>query len=906
MHSHCRGPADSVGATEERGLNKKKSKAFSRTTRLLIVMVVLAAVITALTGSTAVAADRWSDMSDNEWVTTYGVTAAEVATVAEGYGDGTFRPSLAVTRAQFSKMVVDGLGLAKLAPASPSFSDVLGTHFFFEWIEGAAGVGIMTGYLNGTFGPAQSIARQEANSVLGRYLSEGEIAVTGGILGDLARYPTLAAWYAAEGAGLLASFADAHELASTHAPFTAYLIYHDVVWGSSSGGNSYLKPVAYLSRAQAAALILRVKNVTFQPVQGLHLSLTGIDNPSTAGVASNVLVRVLDEDNMVATGYRGTIHFTSTDPAAVLPANYTFTAADAGAHTFLGGVTLKTAGSRTVTATDTVTASITGSQTVTVLAGALHHFGFAAIMSPQTVGTAFAITITARDAYDNVKANYSGSADLTDTTGTISPVSAAFVNGVFAGTVTISAVQTGVVITATDNSVTGESGAFNVDPIALTVTGALANDKPYDGTTAATVNFLGASLVGIVGTDVVTLDYSGYGASFASAAVGTGKPVTVTGVALSGADAGNYTVSQPSGLTAAISAQWFDSGWSHRRQITINHTAVDNVADPSTAYADFPVLVSASGLSNIKVGGADIRFTSSDGVTELPREIETYSSGTLYAWVKVTLTKDASDSTDDIIYMYYGNALASEPAPASTYGAQNVWASDYMMVQHMQGTSYTDLDDSTSNNNDVTTEAGDPAYEQPGQMDYAVDFDGSADYVAADDDNSLDLVNALTISGWFYFDTDIGSIRLVAKEGPGIWSYRLVTLDNGAFGFNDGLLVQISSNGSANSVYVQINGALASFKDEWVFITTTYDGSTLRLYVDAGSVGSNNGSVSIYNSTARLGIGASGSGGWTLNGLIDEVRVSNTARSANWIRTCYNNQNDAGSFMSVGSEEGAP
>ena len=62
-------------------------------------------------------------------------------------------------------------------------------------------------------------------------------------------------------------------------------------------------------------------------------------------------------NNNVATSYRGTVHFTSTDTAAVLPANYTFVAGDAGVHTF--NVTLKTAGSRTVTATDTGTATIT-------------------------------------------------------------------------------------------------------------------------------------------------------------------------------------------------------------------------------------------------------------------------------------------------------------------------------------------------------------------------------------------------------------------------------------------------------------------------------------------------------------------------------------------------------------------
>src|SRR5205823_4532169 len=89
----------------------------------------------------------------------------------------------------------------------------------------------------------------------------------------------------------------------------------------------------------------------------------------------------------------------------------------------------------------------------------------------------------------------------------------------------------------------------------LTITGAVANDKVYDGNTDATVNFSAASLDGVVGSDNVSINSSGYSASFATATVGTNKPVTVTGVGLSGGDAGNYSVSQPSGLTANITAR---------------------------------------------------------------------------------------------------------------------------------------------------------------------------------------------------------------------------------------------------------------------------------------------------------------------------------------------------------------
>ena len=75
-------------------------------------------------------------------------------------------------------------------------------------------------------------------------------------------------------------------------------------------------------------------------------SVSGYPNPTTAGTAHNVTVTAEDASGNTTTAYTGTVHFTSSDGQAVLPANYTFTAGDAGTHTF-AGVTLKTAGTRT-------------------------------------------------------------------------------------------------------------------------------------------------------------------------------------------------------------------------------------------------------------------------------------------------------------------------------------------------------------------------------------------------------------------------------------------------------------------------------------------------------------------------------------------------------------------------------
>ena len=80
----------------------------------------------------------------------------------------------------------------------------------------------------------------------------------------------------------------------------------------------------------------------------------------------------------------------------------------------------------------------------------------------------------------------------------------------------------------------------------LTVSGITASDKDYDGTTSATlVSTSTASLIGVIGDDEVTLNVTQAAGAFAKADVGTGKTVTISGLTISGADAGNYTLTHP-------------------------------------------------------------------------------------------------------------------------------------------------------------------------------------------------------------------------------------------------------------------------------------------------------------------------------------------------------------------------
>ncbi len=137
------------------------------------------------------------------------------------------------------------------------------------------------------------------------------------------------------------------------------------------------------------------------------LSVTGFPSPTTAGLAGTITVTALNANGATDIGYLGTIHFTSSDPQAALPANYTFTAADQGMHTFTA--TLKTAGTQSIAASDTANNSIVGSDTgVTVNPAAAASLVFSNVPSSTTAGSSFTLIVTAKDAYGNVATGYTG------------------------------------------------------------------------------------------------------------------------------------------------------------------------------------------------------------------------------------------------------------------------------------------------------------------------------------------------------------------------------------------------------------------------------------------------------------------------------------------------------------------
>jgi len=336
-------------------------------------------------------------------------------------------------------------------------------------------------------------------------------------------------------------------------------------------------PGAFTIVATASGVPNTTFNETNTPGPAVSFTVSGCTSPVVAGTACTVTVTAKDAGGNTATGYTGTVKITSSDPQAVLPPNATLMN---GVGTFT--VTLKTAGSQSITATDTTTPSITGSQTgIVVNAGTAATFTVSGCPATVLSGTPCTVAVTAKDASGNTATGYTGTVAITSSDSrAVLPANATLMSGVGSFTVTlrtpgmqtiiatdtvtpsITGAQTG--ITVTGSAPTAANDSYSVTTgLTLTVpaaTGVLANDtrgnptatitsntQPAHGTllfTPADGSFVYTPTAGYVGADSFTYTLTNsVGTSTATVAL------TVTGTAPTAAN-DSYTVT--TGLTLTV------------------------------------------------------------------------------------------------------------------------------------------------------------------------------------------------------------------------------------------------------------------------------------------------------------------------------------------------------------------
>ncbi|MCL5257677.1 MAG: LamG domain-containing protein [Patescibacteria group bacterium] len=237
--------------------------------------------------------------------------------------------------------------------------------------------------------------------------------------------------------------------------------------------------------------------------------------------------------------------------------------------------------------------------------------------------------------------------------------------------------------------------------------------------------------------------------------------------------------------------------------------------------------------------------------------------------------------------MYYGNTSAIDGQNKTA-----VWNSNYVLVQHLGETSGTTTFDSTANaNNGTKVSATDPNPSSLGQIDGAQSFNGVNDFIKIDNNANIDNITVITVSAWVKTNNTTSQAIWTSYGAP--HGYQLW--------LQAGQVAMWSDSGTVNSGVFVADG-------QWHYIVGVFDGTNVYIYVDGTQRASGAGTVTANTGNNQIGNQCVGAGYTScslyMNGLIDELHISNTVRSAAWIAASYKSETD--NFNTFGAEELRP
>jgi hypothetical protein len=346
--------------------------------------------------------------------------------------------------------------------------------------------------------------------------------------------------------------------------------------------------------------------------------------------------------------------------------------------------------------------------------------------------------------------------------------------------------------------------------------------------------------------------------------------------------------------------------FTYYKEIIIDHTMVSGPDD----LLNFPLLISCFDEDlhdKVQVDGDDIAF--SDSTSWFDHEIElfnqTYNSthAQLAAWVRIPRL---STSVDTVIRMYYGNSTME-----SRENPEEVWDDNYEFVLHMnQDPSSSDILDSTSNGFDFDVEVSGSMTSSDlvnGQTGKALAFDGLDDYIYLPVSEGFSgPTDKMTFEFWLMFPDGWSPASRVYLGAPATFDAKPRLAFYNTF---EWLIETTSDTRTLDSTTTNFNAGT------WYHFSTVWDGTgggLQRIYI-SGSLESNDPSPRtgdhISWNTFSIGAedadanGPGGSGSDSeIKATLSEFRVSNVVRSADWIATEYENQNDPTSFHLIGKE----
>lgn len=362
-----------------------------------------------------------------------------------------------------------------------------------------------------------------------------------------------------------------------------------------------------------------------------------------------------------------------------------------------------------------------------------------------------------------------------------------------------------------------------------------------------------------------------------------------------------------------VSAAWADEDWGYRKSIAITaHTSSENNVYISTTISNTNTLVTNGQLQS---DCGDLRFTKQNGEV-LPYYI---SSGCNSASTVVQVFFNTFPAGAQTIYFYYGNPSAVNgfrsaafSTEATSYtigstGSEEKAPSPVAYWKFDDGTGTT-AQDSTTNNNDGTISGATWQTEDMCVSGKCLKFDGTDDYTSVADSDKIDFTASqdFSISSWIKVPSSQTTTANIDNDIIEKWS------GSGGYPFTI-RFYNSTAGGSANKIaaarYDGTNNptvtSTSTFNDnKWHHVSFVKSGSTLYLYVDGKQEATTTDTTSgTTTNSSELFLGRRGGGtAQSWQGMLDDLKIYNYARSAEQIKADYNSRaNSEGAASVLGS-----
>lgn len=341
----------------------------------------------------------------------------------------------------------------------------------------------------------------------------------------------------------------------------------------------------------------------------------------------------------------------------------------------------------------------------------------------------------------------------------------------------------------------------------------------------------------------------------------------------------------------AVADVWLSPDWQWRVRFAANPASI--AAGPHSDMTLVVTLDAANApfvFTDAKADGSDLVVTSADGTTVLPAEIVNYDPVTPSAeiWFKTPLLS----STDNEFFLYYSN-----PDTTVTAGQGDAWTPEHIAVYHFADDPTGGfLNDSGPGNNFATVGPGstwDPSDVVSGTVGDAWKFDGQTDWLYSDE--VVAAGESFTISAWFANDEGAPQTAMAFQSRSGFWdlSFLRTSQDPNADLRTGSGEIYWEPDVADTSPHL-FTWTLDAVNDTASFY---FDGVERDILVRIPQIPSQ-----VYTGepiTLRVGIcgpvvfGAAD----ITRGVVDEYRIYEGVRQADWIQTEFNNQSDAGAFF---------